>query len=138
VRSFGGEGSEPGKLREPVGLAFSGNTLLVADTWNGRIQAFDPNGQPLAEYPVNAWPGQSVTNKPYLEVDDEGRMLISAPDQGTLLVLDRDGQQLASVQPAGQGGAPGSLPTGLALTSSGEVYVADSRLGFVYRLPVPR
>jgi sugar lactone lactonase YvrE len=137
-RSFGGEGTEPGRLREPVGLAFSGNTLLVADTWNGRIQSFDLQGQTLAQYPVSVWPGQSVTNKPYLAVDANGQIVLSAPDQGTISVLDRNGQPLASLPLSVQGATNGSLPTGLAMAPNGEIHVVDSRLGLVYRLPVPR
>ena len=138
IRSFGGEGSEPGKLREPVGLAFDGDRLLVADTWNKRIQALDTNGRPLAQVPVAAWEGQSITNKPYLVSLGGGRTIISAPDGGTILVLGPDGAVLSTIQPAGQAQPQSGLPTGLALASDTELYVAESRTGFVYRLPVPR
>ena len=138
VRAFGGEGSEPGLFREPVGLAFDGSTLLVADTWNGRVQRFDPNGRPLGQIPVSAWEGQSVTNKPYLVADPGGRLLISAPDRGTVQVLGPDGTLAETIQPEGQNAGPPGLPTGLARAPTGELYVSDARSGVVYRLPVPR
>jgi DNA-binding beta-propeller fold protein YncE len=135
VRAFGGEGNEPGKLQEPVGLAFQENTLLVADTWNGRVQKLDLNGRPLDEIPVRGWEGQSLSNKPYLKVDASGRILASAPDNGAVLVFGPNGGLAASLQPEGPGGTGTTLPTGLAEGRNGELYVADSRGGVIHRLP---
>ncbi len=53
-------------------------------------------------------------------------------------VLGPDGAVLSTIQPAGQAQPQSGLPTGLALASDTELYVAESRTGFVYRLPVPR
>jgi sugar lactone lactonase YvrE len=138
VRTFGGEGSEPGKLREPVGLAFQENTLLVADTWNGRVQKLDLHGRPLAEFPVPGWEGQSLSNKPYLKADASGRILASAPDNGAVLIVGSNGGLAGSLQPEGPGGTGTALPTGLAEGPNGVLYVADSRGGVIHRLPSPR
>jgi uncharacterized protein (TIGR03663 family) len=134
VRAFGGPGTAPGRLNEPVGIAFDGSTLLVADTWNRRVQRLDPSGRPLSEISVPAWEGQSLTHKPYLAVGGDGRVLASAPDQGSVLVIGPDGSVVETVRPEGQTGQPGQ-PSGLARGTGGEVYVADSRAGVVYRLP---
>ena len=52
VRSFGGPGSEPGKLSTPHGIFLdqrgSEPVLLVADRENGRLQSFDLDGKFLA------------------------------------------------------------------------------------------
>jgi uncharacterized protein (TIGR03663 family) len=134
LRAFGGEGSEPGRFQEPVGLAIDGETLYVADTWNGRIQRLDLVGSPLAELPVTAWQGQSLTNKPYLAPAEQG-IYYSAPDQGLVNLLGADGRTAASIQPEGPGGAGPGLPTGVAVGPHGELFVADSRAGVIYRLP---
>ncbi len=48
LRQVGGLGSLPGQFNEPVGLARGADgSIFVADTWNGRIQQFDPALQPL-------------------------------------------------------------------------------------------
>jgi DNA-binding beta-propeller fold protein YncE len=134
VRAFGGEGSEPGRFKEPVGLAIDSDVLYVADTWNGRIQRLDLQGSPLGEHQVGLWPGQSVTNKPYLAATGQG-VYFTAPDLGVLSQLAADGQLVLSVQPEGPGGAGPGLPSGVAVGPSGEVFVADSRAGVLHRLP---
>jgi uncharacterized protein (TIGR03663 family) len=138
VRAFGGEGSEPGRFREPVGLALDGQTLLVADTWNKRVQRLDLNGRPLAQYPMLEWEGQSVSNKPYLASFGDGRIVVSAPDRGLLVALSPDGQQISTVQPDGESTTGAGLPTGVAVGPDGQVYAADSKSGQVYRLTVQR
>ncbi|MGH7451680.1 MAG: hypothetical protein ACRENG_10070, partial [bacterium] len=46
VAQWGGEGSEPGKLKEPIGLALDGEGhLYVADAGNNRIQKFTTDGK---------------------------------------------------------------------------------------------
>ena len=138
VRVFGGEGAAPGQFREPVGLAFRGDRLLVADTWNRRVQTLDSSGRPLGELSVSVWEGQSITNKPYLASADGDRTIISAPDGGSVLVLGADGSVASTIQPAGQVQGQSGLPTGVALAADGELYVAESRTGLVYRVPVTR
>jgi hypothetical protein len=52
VRSFGGRGTEPGKMRTPHGLWIDRRgrepSLLVADRENNRVQIFDLNGKHLS------------------------------------------------------------------------------------------
>ena len=49
-------------------------TILVADTWNKRVQRLDLNGRPLAQYPIPEWERQSISNKPYLASFGDGRI----------------------------------------------------------------
>jgi hypothetical protein len=53
-------------------------------------------------------------------------------------VLDADGRVTGDLHPAGENASASDLPTGVALSSSGDLYVADSRGGVIYRLPPPR
>ncbi|MCC7106407.1 MAG: TIGR03663 family protein [Chloroflexi bacterium] len=137
LRSFGGEGADPGKFREPVGLAFAGSDLLVADTWNNRIQRLDPTGKPLAQYPFSGWEGQATSNKPYLATDRQGRILAAVPNRGTLIVLNADGTPAATLQVTA--GAGTGQPVGVAMDpDAGQVYAADSTGGVVVRQPLQR
>jgi sugar lactone lactonase YvrE len=42
---LGGEGADPGRFREPSGVAVAPDgAVAVADTWNGRVQVLHPDG----------------------------------------------------------------------------------------------
>ena len=128
VRAFGGEGSEPGKFNEPVGLSFAGETLLVADAWNGRVQRLDVNGTSLGVVAVSGWENRAITNKPYLAADERGRIYVTAPIGGQVSVLQPNGEVQALPRPSDARGRLG-LPTGIAVTRDGRVYVAESAGG---------
>jgi DNA-binding beta-propeller fold protein YncE len=132
-RMFGGAGSGPGQFNEQVGLSLdSQGNVWVADTWNHRIQELSPNGDPLLEIPVpTGWQSQAVTNKPYLAVDAQGRVIATFPDQGKLAVFNTEGQQLEEVPL--QGGAP----VGVAFSADGRLVVADARGNVVDSLSRP-
>jgi len=133
-RMFGGEGSAPGLFREQVGIALDAqDTPWVADTWNGRVQKLDPTGQPLFEFAVPAgWESQNVSNKPYLAVDAQGRIITTFPEQGRLVVFSPEGQQVAEVQLSGN-----AAPVGVSVTPDGRLLVADARGNVVHALPRP-
>jgi uncharacterized protein (TIGR03663 family) len=126
LRIIGGMGAEPGQMQEPVGIALDAEgRLYVADTWNRRIQVFDAELEFEREWPVVAWEGMSVVNKPYLAVSD-GRVYVTDPEGYRVIVYDLEG----TVQDVwGQYGTDlGSmnLPTGIVVEATGRVLVVDS------------
>ncbi|HYW90367.1 MAG TPA: flippase activity-associated protein Agl23, partial [Chloroflexota bacterium] len=133
-RMFGGVGSAPGQFNEQVGLSLDNQgNVWVADTWNNRIQKLSPTGDPLASIPVpSGWESQAVTNKPYLAVDGQGRVIASFPDQGRLVMFGADGQQLKDLSLP-----TGTTPVGVAVAPDGRLLVADARGNVVDSLPSP-
>jgi len=120
-----------GELDEPVGLAVDqSGRLYVADTWNQRIQVFEELGdnvfQAVAEWPLVAWFGQSVENKPFLAVSPTGTVCASDPEGLRILCFGSDGQFLFGWEGFGLQGAASGLPLGLAFTSDGDLWVTDS------------
>jgi uncharacterized protein (TIGR03663 family) len=133
-RMFGGSGNAPGQFSEEVGLSLDpdGN-VWVADTWNNRIQKLTPNGDPLMQIAVpDGWQSPAVSNKPYLTVDAQGRIVATFPDQGRLIVFGPDGQQIKEVSLPG-----GGAPVGVAVAPDGRLLVADARGNVVDGLPSP-
>lgn len=132
LNALGGEGSAPGRLREPVGVTWGADALWVADAWNNRVQRLSADGGVLGQTLVTGWESQAITNKPYLAVSPGGSVVATAPDAGQLIVVSPSGQ----VRTLGlEGGARGAAqPTGVAVAPSGEVYVADNRNGVILRL----
>ncbi|MFN0069997.1 MAG: flippase activity-associated protein Agl23 [Chloroflexota bacterium] len=130
--AIGGEGAAPGRLREPVGLAWGTDGLWIADAWNNRVQRISADGTALSQTAVVGWESQAITNKPYLAVSPNGSVIASAPDAGQLIVVTPAGQvRTVSLEPGPLGAAQ---PTGITVAASGEVYIVDSRNGVVLRL----
>jgi DNA-binding beta-propeller fold protein YncE len=126
-RMFGGSGNAPGQFNEEVGLSLDAQ----GNVWNNRIQKLSPDGQPLTSFQIpSGWESQAVTNKPYIAVDAEGRVIASFPDQGRLVMFGPDGQQLSEISlPSG------TAPVGVAVGPGGRVLVADARGNVVDSLP---
>lgn len=122
---FGGAGSGPGQFAEPVGIAIAPDgTIYVADTWNRRIQAFDPDLTPVAQWPVRAWAGESVTNKPYVAADED-HVYITDPESFRVIEFNRDGTLSRVWGRYGSDATSFTLPTGIA-AGGGQVVVSDS------------
>ena len=93
IGQFGGFGLELGGLDEPVGVDVDmDGRVYVADTWNQRIQVFEEisegNFEAVEEWPVDGWLGQSLENKPYLQVRDNGDVCVSDPEGYRILCFD--------------------------------------------------
>ena len=116
---WGGRGSGAHGLREPCGVAAHGDSLYVADTWNGRVLAFDLEGNPRGSAGDLYGP----------------RGIAVAPD-GRVWVSDTGNHRVASFAPdltdpryygrKGAGPQDFSSPIGIAVAPSGEVFVADT------------
>ncbi len=132
IVQFGSAGYLPGFLDEPVGLAVDpDDRIYVADTWNQRVQVFEQllvdQYEPVVEWTMDAWYGQSLENKPYLGVNDQGISCATDPEGFRVLCFGRSGEFLV-----GWGGAFGLGPnqfntlSGVDISNNGEVWVVDS------------
>jgi predicted membrane-bound mannosyltransferase/DNA-binding beta-propeller fold protein YncE len=127
LRQAGGLGSLPGQFNEPVGLGLGvDGSLFVADTWNGRIQQLDANLQPLAEFRVEAWYGQSINNKPYLATDSQGRIYVTDPEGYRVLIFSPIGEYLGRFGQYSADTAGFGLPNGIDVNAAGQIFVVDS------------
>jgi sugar lactone lactonase YvrE len=129
VDAWGGHGSAPEQLIEPVGIALGpeGN-LYVADSGNARISIFTPGGEPVARWPVAAWPapdpgGLPPAYQPYLAFDAAGNLYATASNAGQVLVFDREGTVIRTITEAGADRL--AQPIGVAVAPEGEVLFTD-------------
>lgn len=128
---FGGVGFEPGQLDEPVGLAVDSlDQVYVADTWNQRVQVFaetSPNVYTVArEWPMDAWYGQSLDNKPYLAIGPEDRVCASDPEGYRVLCFNSEGDFEQGWGEFGAGLNQFGLVAGLAYAPDGSMWVVDA------------
>lgn len=143
LSQFGINGINPGEFDEPVGLAIDAQgNLYVADTWNQRVQVFTPNidgltYQPLREWNVNAWEGQSVNNKPFIAIDPSGNVFVTDPDAYRVLQLDVLGNFIRGWGDYSSGIDGFGMPIGIAVDNLGRVWVSDSDNNYVLRFTLP-
>lgn len=127
---FGSEGLAPGQFDENVGLALSSTgQIYVTDTWNQRIQVFsevDGTFQFMNAWDVIAWYGQSLDNKPYIAVDELGRVFVSDPEGSRVLEFTADGQFVQFWGDPGSGPEAIALAASIAFDPDGGVWVSDA------------
>jgi DNA-binding beta-propeller fold protein YncE len=129
LRAFGGTGSEPGQLLEPVGIAIGPDGLVyVADTGNTRISVFQKDGTPVTQLPVPQWTGQ-FGQQSFLRFGPDGLLYITSPGNAAVLVWN--GNDFAEVA---QGVV--SAPVGIAFAPDGTLMISDTSTSKVDQLEV--
>jgi len=135
LASLGKCGSEPGQFREPVGIEIAANgDILVADAWNSRIQRFDKQFNPVAQFPTPGWFADDPSTKPYLALAPDGSIIASETTRHRLLRIGADGRILYMLEGVGEKAL--SSPTGLVLDNRGFLYFSNSGANQVRRIPL--
>jgi tripartite motif-containing protein 71 len=131
---------QPGKLNYPVGIDVdSDGTVYVASFRNDQIQVFDPDGKPLRSFPDAHAPtgkgssGQDAQGIAVTDVTVQGGE-VYATDTYQIFVFDTAGKLLRQFGKPGLGAADLDHPNGVAVDSSGQVYISDSNHGRVIAL----
>ncbi len=138
VAKFGASGTQDAQMAEPVGLGFGPDGLLyIADTWNGQVDVYDAAFAHQRSWSVEAWFGQSTSNKPYLAADQSGRIYVTDPEMYRVLVFDGRGEYQYGFGQYSTETDGVALPIGIAVGADGITYVSDAGNSRIvgYRLP---
>ncbi len=133
ITEFGEVGFGDAQFDEPSGLALdAAGNLYVADTWNQRIQVFSPDVDGVAQYfltkwDVEGWYGQSLDNKPYVEVGSDGLIYTSDPELSRIIVFTPLGEVVAAWGTEGADPTNLYFPTGLSADDQGGIWVCDTK-----------
>ena len=142
LTQFGGIGLEAGKLDEPVGIAVADDgRVYIADTWNYRVQVFeaDPTGLvflPVNEWAVDAWSSDTLDNKPFLALDDAGRVFVTDPDRGRVIVFDSEGN-FEFIWGGFDNSYIMNVISGVTIGQDGSVWVSDALSNTLLKFLVP-
>jgi sugar lactone lactonase YvrE len=143
ITQFGTGGYLEGQFDEPVGLAISPVTgeLFVADTWNQRLQVWEAFEGDFFIYRTSwdifGWYGQTLENKPYLAVDEFGRIYAADPEGGRVLVFSPDGEALGYWGSFDFGPQGFGLVSGLATDGKGGIWITDGLRNVIHYYPLP-
>ena len=125
LRCWGTEGSGPGQLNRPSGIAFdpTGN-LLVVDSLNHRVQRFTPQGDAIGVW-GDRGEGPGQFRMPWgVAIDSAGDVYVSDWRNDRIQKFDCDGAWIATFD--GYDGGDGfRRPNGLAVDAHGRIYVCD-------------
>lgn len=134
--SFGSQGEEDGQFWFPNGIAVdSQGRIYVADSNNGRMQAFDKDGKFLFKISRGMSPSDLSIPRG-IAVDSENRLLIADTSRGAVQAYgisksagsDPESaplQYLGAFSASVGDGVFFQFPNGLALDGHGRIYIAD-------------
>ena len=143
LTEFGTAGLDPGQFDEPVGIAIDKNgTVYVTDTWNQRVQTFTPSDDKTVFFPdrqweVFGWYGQSLDNKPFIAVNDEGHVFVTDPEQYRVIEFTSDGEVVRTWGDFGDSPTTFGLASGIAVDAEGHIWVTDSVYNRIMRFTLP-
>ncbi|HEX7975134.1 MAG TPA: 6-bladed beta-propeller, partial [Anaerolineales bacterium] len=131
ITQFGSLGLAAGQFDEEVGIAVDQQgKVYVADTWNQRIQVFaaaeDGSFKPANSWDVAAWYGQSLDNKPFIAVDNNGHVFATDPEGYRVLEFTGSGQIVRFWGDLGNGPNQFGLAGSVAVDPQGGVWVSDT------------
>jgi hypothetical protein len=106
----------------------------VADSDNGRISVFTPEGAPLRQFPVAAWAGGQYI-EPYLTWGADGRLYATSRLTGSVEVFDQDGNPVDSIREVD--GLTLQQPVGIATDLDGAILIGDAGRSAVLRYVPP-
>ncbi len=124
--TFGGIGDRPGEFQRPSGMAWHDGRLYIVDAFNDRIQVFDGHGRFLDI--LGTQDETSRLHYPYdIAVGPRHELWVIEYGAGRISRFNLDGGLLGRFGSTGSGPNQFGTPWGLAVDSSGRVWVADTR-----------
>ena len=115
---FGTAGSGNGEFNNPVAVEVSIlDIIYVSDQNNNRVNSYTSSGDYLGSISVNFPTG--------LTSNEQGIVMVASGGDNNIKLLDPQGNELIQFGSSGSGDGEFNFPSGIALDSSGNVYVGE-------------
>ena len=128
LTQWGGYGTTPGKLQQPIGLAADNNYLYVLDQGSYTpVQKFTQTGGFVGRW--GGYGGSAPGNfiAPYcIAVDNSNHLYVTDSGNNRVQEFDTNGSYLAQWGTSGSANGYFNYPIGIATDASGNVYVGDN------------
>lgn len=127
---FGTFGTGVGQLQFPAGVTIdSSGNIIVADTWNHRVQVFDSSGTHLNTFGINGTGNGQFIWPLGITVNSSGNIIVADTWNDRVQVFDSSGTHLNTFGSNGFGNGELILPSAVAVDSLDEIIVVDSGNG---------
>ena len=97
IKSFGGEGTQPGEFSRPSGIALHANNIIVAEQNNGRVQEVSKQGQYLSHFGAQGSLDRQLHRPCGLSIDSDGNILVADSLNKLIKIFSVEGQFLSKI-----------------------------------------
>lgn len=126
LAKFGKSGQGEGEFNLPTELRLSGQELLIVDSMNFRVEAFDRAGHFQFSIGKLGDTTGAIFRPKAVSVDSEGDVYVVDALWGLVQVFNREGELLYYFGAKGTHAGEFQLPSGLFIDHDDHVYVVDS------------
>ena len=97
IKSLGGEGTQQGEFKRPVGIAFHRNNIIVAEQGNHRVQQISKQGQYLTHFGEIGGLDRQLKRPSGLSIDSDENILVADYHNKLIKIFSAGGQFLSKI-----------------------------------------